>query len=101
MSQSPPANDNAWRTLAHILNTSEAHLLCGRLRAMGIDAKLTDEQLAQTHSLLAVAIGGARILVPAAAFDEAEKILADIAQGDYALDDNFDVGPPPSANDES
>lgn len=87
------ADDKTWLTLAHILNASEAHLICGRLRAIGIDAKLTDEQLAQTHSLLALAIGGARILVPASAFDEAEKILANIAKGDYDLDDNFDVAP--------
>lgn len=91
-----PANDpgsgaGGLRLLARFLNPTDAFILQGRLLADGVHAVVADSQLVQTHSLLAIAVGGVRVLVPAAQLETAREIHAALERGDYALDDE-DVG---------
>jgi len=78
------------RLLARFLNPTDAFILQGRLQAEGVRAVVADAQLVQTHSLLAIAVGGARVLVPLSQLAEARDIHAALERGDYALDDEDD-----------
>jgi hypothetical protein len=82
-------DDGDWTVVARSLDATEARLWCGCLRAAGLDAMVADAHLVQTHSLLSVAVGGVRVMVPAAQAAAAADALAALARGDYALD----VGP--------
>jgi hypothetical protein len=76
-----------------MLNPIEAEMLRGRLEAEGVPAMVADT-LAYQINALKLAIGGVRVMVPEAYLARAREILQADARGDYALDDNTDVGPP-------
>ena len=101
MSQSPAAPDanGAWLSemalLARDLTPTDAHLLAGFLRQAGIEAETGDTTIVQMHSLLSIAMGGAKIRVPASQLEPARALLAAFRRGDFALDDDFDAGAPP------
>lgn len=77
------------------LSPTEAHLLVGCLRTAGIPADAGDTHLVQAHSLIAVAVGGAKVRVPREHLADAREVLAAFRRGDFALDDDFDVGSAP------
>ncbi len=77
--------------VAKNLSATEAHMLCGCLQAGGIPAETADTNLAQTHSLLTIAIGGASVRVPANYVEEAKTVIAAFERGDFALGDDFDT----------
>lgn len=85
-----------WVEVARDLSPTEAHLLAGALRRAGIDAEVADANLAQAHSLLSIAMGGARVRVQAADVAAAHKLMAALDAGAFELDDDFDPGPPPA-----
>lgn len=89
-----------WLMAARCLDATEAHLLRACLEAAGIEAMVADANLVQTHSLIAVAVGGARVLVPAAQLERAKAVLAAFHRGELALDEDADVGEPPGAADD-
>ena len=60
------------------------------LRSHGVDT-----QLVQTDSLIAIALGGACVRVPAQCVADAQELIAAFHRGDLALDDDFDGLPPP------
>lgn len=78
--------------VARYLDPMDARLAQGCLVAAGIPAVLADEQLVQTNLLLAPAVGGVRVLVPQEHLQEAEAVLVALKRGDFALDDDADVG---------
>ncbi|MET0210498.1 MAG: hypothetical protein ABW220_15735 [Burkholderiaceae bacterium] len=78
--------------VARHLTPTEAHMLCGCLTASGIPAETGDTNTVQAHSLLAPALGGACVRVPANYVLRAEATLAALSRGDFALDENFDPG---------
>jgi hypothetical protein len=80
--------------VAKYLIPIEASLVQGCLAASGIPAVLADAHLMQTDLLLAPALGGVRILVPAAHLLQAQAVLAAFERGEYQLDDDADVGAP-------
>jgi len=86
---SPDRGD--WTVVARSLDPTEARLWCGCLNAAGLDAMVADEHLVQTHSLIGVAVGGVRVMVPAAQLREAIEVLAAFHRGDLALDDDDDT----------
>lgn len=88
------ADGGDWVEVARDLSPTEAHLLAGVLRRAGIAAEVADAHLAQTHSLMAIAIGGARVRVQADDLAAAQRVLADLDAGAFELDDDFDPGPP-------
>ena len=80
------------RLLASFLNPTDAFILQARLRADGLEAVVADAEMVQTYSLLAIALGGVRVLVPDAHFSEAQEIQTALERGDYMLDE---AEPPP------
>ena len=81
--------------VARCLDAVEAQLLCACLRAGGVPADTGDTQLVQTDSLIAIALGGACVRVPAQCVADAQELIAAFHRGDLALDDDFDGLPPP------
>jgi hypothetical protein len=78
--------------IAKFLVPLEATLVQGCLVASGIPAVLADAHLVQTDLLLAPALGGVRILVPASYLQQSRAVLDAFERGEFALDDNADVG---------
>ena len=70
----------------------DANLAQGCLVAAGVPAVLADAHLMQTDLLLAPALGGVRVLVPAVHLQQAHAVLEGPARGDYALDDDCTYG---------
>ncbi|WIT13666.1 hypothetical protein PFX98_08620 [Paucibacter sediminis] len=75
--------------VARYLTPTEAHMLCSCLNAGGVPAEAGDTNLVQAHSLLAGAVGGASIRVPANYVAEARELIAAFKRGDFALDEDF------------
>jgi hypothetical protein len=80
--------------VARYLVPIDARLAQGCLQAAGIPAVLADDQLVQTNLLWVPALGGVRILVPQEYIQQAEAALAALQRGEFALDDDADVGSP-------
>lgn len=80
--------------VAQFLAPTDAHLARGFLVAAGIPAVVADANHAQAYELLAPAMGGVRVLAPEEYIEEARRLLDARANGDFALDDDADVGPP-------
>jgi hypothetical protein len=80
--------------VAKCMVPTDAYLLQGCLVAGGVPAVVADANHVQADLLIAPALGGVRILAPACYLVEAQAILAAYERGDYALDDDADVGEP-------
>lgn len=78
--------------VATFLVPTEAHVMCGCLVAAGVPAVVADDQLVQTNLMWAPALGGVRILAPAAYLQQAASVITACERGDYALADDADVG---------
>lgn len=78
--------------VARYLVPMDASLAQGCLVAAGIPAVLADAHLMQAHMLLAPALGGVRILVPQEHVQEAQAVLEAFQRGEFALDEDADVG---------
>jgi len=78
--------------VARYLTPTEAHMLCSCLQASGVPAEAGDTNLVQAHSLLAGAVGGACLRVPAAFVSEAREAIAAFKRGEFQLDEDCDVG---------
>ena len=80
-------------TVARFLNPTDAHITCAYLEAAGVPAFVADANLVQLNSLLAIALGGVRVLVPASRVAEAKGVIQAFNRGDFALPDDW--GPEP------
>jgi len=78
--------------IATYLDPLEASMVQGCLAASGIPAVLADANLVQAYQLLAPALGGVRILVPASFLMQARAVLDAFERGEFALVENADVG---------
>lgn len=78
--------------IAQYMIPTDAYLTQGFLAASGIPAVVADANHAQADLLIAPAMGGVRVLVPLRHIDDAKALLAARERGDFALDDNADVG---------
>lgn len=78
--------------IAQYMTPTEAYLAQGFLASSGIPAVVADANHAQADLLIAPAMGGVRVLVPLSHVDDARALLAARERGDFALDDNADVG---------
>ena len=78
--------------VARYLIPMEASLVQGCLVAAGVPAVLADAHLVQTDLLLAPALGGVRILAPEAYVQQAQAVLEAFQRGEFALDEDADVG---------
>jgi hypothetical protein len=77
--------------VARYLIPMDAALMQGCLEASGIPAVLADAHLMQADLLLAPALGGVRILVPAQFVQQAQSVMEAFKRGEFALDENSDV----------
>lgn len=84
-------------TIARFLVPLDAHILRARLEAEGIPAVLADDNLVQTNSLIAAAVGGVRVQVPATRAAEAQAIVTAIANGEFDLGEDAPSGDEPPA----
>ena len=89
-----PETGDDWTVIARSLDPTEAHLWCACLHAARIDAMVADANLVQTHSLIGVAVGGVRVMVPASQAAEAKAVMAAFHRGDLALDGDEPDGEP-------
>ena len=83
-------------TVTRVFNTLEAEMLRGCLEAEGIPATLGDVQTVQTDTLLTVAMGGVRVMVPAPFADAARQTVEAFERGALAIDelpDGSDAAP--------
>jgi hypothetical protein len=82
-------------SIAKYLVPLQASMVQGCLVASGIPAVLADEHLVQTDLLLAPALGGVRILVPADYLQQSRAVLDAFERGEFELDEDTDVGVAP------
>lgn len=82
-----------FETVARFLNPTDAHITCAYLEAAGVPAFVADANLVQLNSLLAIALGGVRVLVPASRVAEAKDVIQAFNRGDFALPDDWDSEP--------
>ncbi|CAN7527636.1 DUF2007 domain-containing protein [Pseudoxanthomonas sp. LjRoot143] len=73
-------------TVASFLDPLEARIVHGRLTAEGIDAYLADEQQAINDWYMRQALGGVKIRVLREQAEEARALIAQLAQGALALE---------------
>ena len=73
--------------LARVSTPAEAEMLRGRLEVEGVPAIVVDAHTVQALSLMAIAVGGVRVLVPASYSGRAVAIVKAVANGDYAIGD--------------
>lgn len=76
-----------YETIARFPSATEAYVLQGCLRAAGIPTLITDANLIQAYSLVAIALGGVGLRVPVGRMTEAREIIAAFHRGDLALRD--------------
>ncbi len=79
-----------FETVTQLFNPTDAYVIAGCLEAAGIPTIVADTNLVQVHSLLAIAVGGVRIRVPATRSAEAKNVIAAFYRGDFALPDDDD-----------
>lgn len=90
-----PAPEGDFEAIASCATPTDAHLLKGVLESAGLDAVTTDGHLLQAYDWLTPAVGGVRVLVPAAQVAAAREALAAYRAGDYELPDE-DATPRPA-----
>ena len=83
--EEPPHGDLV--TVTRVFNSLEAEMLRGCLGAEGIPATLGDAQTIQTDTLLTVALGGIRVMVPATFADAARRTVEAFERGELAIDE--------------
>lgn len=77
--------------VAKYFTPTDAYLVQGCLVAAGIPAVVADANHVQADLLIAPALGGVRILVPASYLLSAAETLAAFERGDFALAEDCDV----------
>ncbi len=90
--EEPPHGDLV--TVTRVFNSLEAEMLRGCLEAEGIPATLGDAQTIQTDTLLTVALGGIRVMVPASFADAARQTVEAFERGALAIDELPDDAAP-------
>ena len=90
--EEPPHGDLV--TVTRVFNSLEAEMLRGCLEAEGIPAMLGDAQTIQTDTLLTVALGGIRVMVPAPFADAARQTVEAFERGALAIDELPDDAEP-------
>lgn len=78
--------------VARPLEPTQAWLLRNVLVAGGVPAVVADNNHVQAYSLLALALGGVRVLVPQEFVAQSLELIAAFERGDFALHEDSDVG---------
>ncbi|MFZ5637755.1 MAG: DUF2007 domain-containing protein [Pseudomonadota bacterium] len=80
-------------TVASYSDPIEAHIVCGRLNAEGIEAFVADDQTNLANWEWRQAIGGTRVRVAEDQYERARALIAELDGGAFALDP--EPGPSP------
>jgi hypothetical protein len=80
--------------IAKFMIPTDAYLAQGCLVASGVPAVVADANHAQADMLVIAAMGGVRVLVPEAYLQQAQEVLDAFQRGDFALNEDADVGTP-------
>jgi Putative prokaryotic signal transducing protein len=83
--EEPPHGDLV--TVTRVFNSLEAEMLRGCLVSEGIPATLGDAQTIQTDTLLTVALGGIRVMVPSSFAEAARQTVNAFERGELAIDE--------------
>jgi Putative prokaryotic signal transducing protein len=83
-----PQPDVSFATVARSLEPLQIEMLRARLRAEGIEAFTVDSGINQANALIAIAVGGVRLMVPRESAEEARRIIQLIRAGSFALRDD-------------
>jgi len=84
---SEAAQDGDFVRVATCADPTEAHLLKGVLEAAGTQAMVMDANVVQANTWMTQALGGVRVMVPAAQARQATETLAQYRAGAFALED--------------
>jgi hypothetical protein len=87
-------------TVTRVFNSLEAEMLRGCLAAEGIPATLGDVQTVQTDTLLTVALGGIRVMVPGPFAASARLTVEAFERGALAIDELPADAQPAAAEDD-
>lgn len=71
---------------AKFLTATEAFVVRGLLESEGVPALVADANIVQNNELLAIAVGGVRVLVPEEVLDRAREIIAAFRRGEFTID---------------
>ncbi len=71
----------------------DAQILQARLEADGVPAWVVNANTAQAFGPLRNAVGGVRVMVPTEEVENARRVIAALAAGEYALDEDDGVDP--------
>lgn len=82
----PRASSGSFVTVEHFYDAIEARIVAGRLEAAGIPTLLPGIHHVSVNWMIAVALGGIPLQVPAEFADEALEVLAE----DVALEDDYE-----------
>jgi hypothetical protein len=84
------------RVCARYLNPMDAQVLAACLQNAGIAAVVMDADTIYATGAMFSALprGGVRVMVPAPQLDAALRLRERYDAGEFAIDENFDVGPP-------
>ena len=82
------------RICARYLLPIDAQILAARLQSEGVAAQVMDSDTIYASGALFGSLprGGVRVMVPESQLAEAERIRAAFDAGEYAIDENYDVG---------
>lgn len=83
------------RTAASYTDPIEAMIVCGRLRAEGIEAQIVDQHTVLAYWQLRQALGGLKVKVPFPQLAEARDLLRELDRGGFVLSDESEVMPAP------
>lgn len=78
--------------VARALHPGRLEILRARLASEGIPSLVADGETTRMNALWAIALGGARLLVPAAREADAREIIALLDSGAFALREGEDLG---------
>lgn len=83
------------RTCARFLMPVDAEIFAARLAAEGIAAQVMGANTNYSDGFAGgFGTAGVRVMVPEAQLPEAQRILTAFNDGEFAIDENFDPGPP-------
>jgi len=91
-----PAYEGDFHVIATFATPTEAYLLRGTLQAAGLTPSVADANIMQANPWLATALGGVRVLVPAAQLAEARRTMEHLRAGDLQLEEGDEAQQPKS-----
>jgi hypothetical protein len=93
LDESRPDPSGPLRACARFLMPMEAQIFAARLEAEGISAHVMDANSTYADGFVSGSgTGGIRVMVPESQMAQAQRLLAAFQAGEFAIDENFDVG---------